>query len=1051
MATPSHYESTLEKLITDHLVQNDWHEGEKTNYSKELGLDVEELKTFIINSQLDSWTRLTSLHGSEDVSWKKFSERLAKEIDSRGAIDVLRKGVTDLGVKFSLAYFAPAHDLTPQNRINYDANRTTVTRQIRMSESKENDSVDLVFFLNGIPIATAELKSQTAGQNVKDAIRQYRFDRKPNDLIFRSRALVNFAVDENDVFMSTQLRGAGTVFLPFNQGSNGGGKAGGKGNPLDPAGERTRYFWHQVLQRDNWLRIIGSYIHVSYKIDEATGKKTGERNIIFPRFHQWHAVETLISASTATGPGVNRLAQHSAGSGKSNTISWLAHRLSVLHSKANLDSTSPLVVKGIKSNEPIFDKVIIVTDRRVLDQQLRDTVSSFDHQPGSIVSVREDAGSKNAQLRSALETKATRIIISTIQTFPVVAKTATELAGTRFAIIVDEAHSGQSGDTAKDLKLVLGRPTQEDAFAAAEEFDLQNSIVEETFEDILQKSVDARGRAENITFFAFTATPKSKTLELFGEKVESSSGEAVFIPFHQYSMKQAIEEEYILDVLKNYTTYKTYYKLANNLSTDDVEVPKGKAASALARYASLHPTNLSQKAEIIVEHFRRNTATKIDGAAKAMVVTRSRLHAVRYKQAIDEYIKEKNYRDVRTLVAFSGTVFDPAVPGVEFTEFSMNQFKSAEIPKEFAKSYQVLVVAEKYQTGFDQPLLHTMYVDKKLSGINAVQTLSRLNRTHPNKEDTFVLDFVNEADEIQESFRPYFEETSASPTDPNILFNLQHRLMSAGILHKEEMKLAVEGIFKASTSGSSALKANTDTAVERWSSLDEETKSEFKSLCRNYVAAYSFLAQIVPFKDQDLEELYFYTKMLERRLILNIGGGNVDIDDSVILTHLRTQIISSNEDLSLTQGSEEPMDPAVQEGSSGRPEDAVELLSRLIADLNERFGLNLTEADRIWFEQQQRHLANDQDVKEVAQANDYDNFEMYLESRIADSLIERHEANEDLFQAFFNQPDFQRMISKMLTMSLYNHFNPPKDGVISGARTQRLPDGSKVPSVTDLS
>ena len=1046
MTDVSHYESTLEKLICEHLSGNHWHEGSALNYSREQGLDLQELKSFICETQFSSWQRLIALHGSDEQALKKFSERLSKEIDSRGTIDVLRKGITDMGVKFHIAYFVPAHDLTPANRELYDQNRATVTRQIKMSETNVDDSIDLVFFLNGIPVATAELKAQTAGQNVKHAIKQYRTDRKPNDLIFRNRSLVNFALDENDVFMTTQLKGVSTTFLPFNKGAAGAGKAGGMGNPLDPAGEKTRYFWHEVLQRDNWLRILGSYIHVSYKVDEATGKKTGEKTVIFPRFHQWHSVEAMVEATAISGPGVNRLAQHSAGSGKSNTISWLAHRLSVLHSPAMIDANGPLAAKGIGPNEPIYDKVIVVTDRRVLDQQLRDTVASFDHQPGSIVSVREDAGSKNAQLREALETKATRIIITTIQTFPVVAKSATELAGTRFAIIVDEAHSGQSGDTAKDLKLVLGGGNSADALQAAEEFDSVNSTVEDSFEDLLEKSVAARGKADNITFFAFTATPKSKTLELFGEKAALSSGEPGYVAFHQYSMRQAIEEQYILDVLNNYTTYKTYYKLANNLGAGDIEVPKGKAASALARYASLHPTNLAQKAEIIVEHFRANTSKKIDGSAKAMVVTRSRLHAVRYKQAIDAYIADKGYQDVRTLVAFSGTVYDPDVKGSEYTEYSLNGVKSSVIPEEFAKSYQLLVVAEKYQTGFDQPLLHTMYVDKKLNGISAVQTLSRLNRIHPDKEDTFVLDFINDAEEIQEALRPYYEETTSVPTDPNILYNLQQKIMSSKIIHKDEMRLAVDGILKATTAGSSALKANTDTAVERWNLLDDETKVDFKSLCRNYVAAYSFLAQIVPFKDPELEELYYYTKMLERRLLLDNGGGTVDIDDSVVLTHLRTQIIAQSEDLSLSKGSEDPMDPAIVESSGGKKEDDTELLSKLIADLNERFGLNLTDADRIWFEQQQQHYANDPDLMEVAKANDYDNFEMHFVPLVADGLIERHEANEDLFKAFFNQPDFQRMMTRALSMSLYNHFNPPKDGVVKG-KTHRLPDGSKVPTV----
>lgn len=1045
MNNPVHLESVFETLIVEYLAATGWNTGSNTSYDQALGLDPEELRKFIEATQAAAWTKLVEMHGNEVEASSKFKKRLASEIDSRGTIDVLRKGIVDLGVKFNLAYFAPAHHMNLENLEQYKANRLTVTRQVRMSESNANDSIDLVFYLNGIVVATAELKSQTAGQNAKDAIRQFRYDRKPNDLIFRNRSLVNFALDENDVFMATQLKGATTTFLPFNQGSNGAGKAGGKGNPLNPFGEKTSYFWQELLQRDNWLRILGSYIHVSHKVDEATGKKTGERTVIFPRFHQWHGVESMVSASMIDGPGLNRLAQHSAGSGKSNTISWLAHRLSTLHSPSNMEESKSLAEKGIGPNEPLFDKVIIVTDRRVLDQQLRDTVASFDHQPGSIVSVREDAGSKNLQLREALESRASRIIITTIQTFPVVAKSATELTGSRFAVIVDEAHSGQSGDTAKDLKLVLGGGKKLDALQAAEDFDAQYSGEEVTFEELLEKSTLARGRAQNVTFFAFTATPTSKTLELFGTKITGDDGVAVYSPFHQYSMKQAIEESYILDVLRNYTTYKTYYKLANELGASDHEVPKGKAASALAKYASLHPTNLAQKAEIIVEHFRSNTSKKIDGSAKAMVVTRSRLHAVRYKQAIDAYISEKQYRDVRTLVAFSGTVFDPDSTGSEYTEFLMNHIKSSAIPEEFAKSYQVLIVAEKYQTGFDQPLLHTMYVDKKLTGITAVQTLSRLNRIHPDKEDTFVLDFVNDAGEIQEAFKPFFEATTSVPTDPNILYDLQNRIMNAGILHKDEVRMAVDGILKATTAGSTALKRNTDTAVERWRNLDEESKVDFKSLCRNYVAAYSFMAQIVPYKDSALEELYYYVKMLERRLIIG-GGGSVDIDDSVVLTHLRTQIEALNVDISLLHGSEEPMDPAVVENFGGKKEDDKALLSKLIADLNERFGLNLTDADRIWFEQQQQHYASDPDLMEVARANDYDNFEMHFVPLIADGLIERHEANEDLFKAFFNQPDFQRMMTRALSMSLYNHFNPPQDGVIKG-KTHRLPDGSRVPSI----
>lgn len=1023
MVELAHYEKTLETLICGHLGNNGWFVGSATNYSRDLGLDTVELHAFIQATQPDAWKRLISMHGSENAATTKFAKRLASEITEHGAIYVLRKGVKDLGVKIELAYFAPAHELTESLGTLYAANRLTVTRQVKMSESALDDSIDLVFFANGIPVATAELKSQTAGQNVKDAIKQYRYDRKPSDLIFRYRSLINFAVDEDDVFMTTKLQGVNTIFQPFNQGSNGPGKDGGKGNPLNPNGERTSYLWEQILQRENWLKHLGNYIHTAHLKDEATGKLSGETRTVFPRFHQWHAVESLLGATIQAGPGVNRLCQHSAGSGKSNTISWLAHRLSVLHAPANLSLDSDLAMKGVNANEPIFDKVIVVTDRRVLDQQLRDTVSSFDHQPGSIVSITEDAGAKNAQLRAALESKAARIIITTIQTFPVLAQSATALAGTRFAVIVDEAHSSQSGETAKDLKFVLGGKSAEEELKAAEEFDAANRTEEPTLEEMLESSVASRGKADNITFFAFTATPKGKTLELFGEKERDDENDDVYRPFHLYSMKQAIQEKYILDVLQNYTTYKTYYKLANGLSGQDIEVPKGAAASALARFASLHPANLAQKAEIIVEHFRANTAKKIGGSAKAMVVTRSRLHAVRYKQSIDAYITEKGYTDVRTLVAFSGTVFDPDAKELEYTEFSMNHFRSTEIPKEFAKSYQVLVVAEKFQTGFDQPLLHTMYVDKRLDGITAVQTLSRLNRTHPDKEDTFVLDFINDAEDIQEAFRPYYQETSATPTDPNILYNLQARLMGANVLVESEMEKAVAGILKGGTFGSSALKANTDPAVDRWKVLSEDDQEDFKSTCIDFIRAYSFLAQIVPFHDVELEGLYYYTKYLSRRLLTDNERSGVDVDDSVVLTHLRTEMISEEEDLSLNTGSDEALVSFSAGGRGGKYEDPKKPLSELIAAINERFGLNLTEADRIWFEQQQQHLVENAELGEVARGNDFENFEIYLEPVIEGQVIDRHEQNEALFQAFFNKPDFQRMMIKAMSVSLYEHFN----------------------------
>jgi type I restriction enzyme R subunit len=653
--------------------------------------------------------------------------------------------------------------------------------------------------------------------------------------------VVHFAVDPNTVEMTTELAGEKTVFRPFNLGSGGPGEDGGKGNRANPHGHSTAYLWEQVWERRTWLDLLATFAHVEKRTvtDPVSGKQTVRRTLVFPRFHQWHAVRRLLDTARVEGPGRSYLIQHSAGSGKSNTIAWLAHGLSRLHTP-HTDARDDL-----GPDVPVFDKTVAITDRVVLDRQMQDTVTGFSHTPGSIVTIGD--GKTSADLRAALESVQARVIITTLQKFSVVAQAATDLAGTRFAVVVDEAHSSQTGEAAKDLKAVLGEAEAEDA------------------EDALAASVAARGRQPNLSFFAFTATPKAKTLELFGERVLEPDGSERLRSFHLYSMRQAIEEGYILDVLRGYTTYSTYYRLANGLS-EDPELPKGKAASALARFVSLHETNLAQKAETVVEHFRADTRSRLGGRAKAMVVTRGRLHAVKYHAAISAYVEKKGYRDVRALVAFSGTVTDPDTK-VEYREPLLNGFGEKELPQRFASGdYQVLVVAEKYQTGFDQPLLHTMYVDKNLSGVNAVQTLSRLNRMHPGKTDTFVLDFANSAEEIQEAFAPYYTQTSATPTDPNVLYNLSGRLDAAGVLHPDEVKAGVQAILAGAQDGSAALHAALDPAVARFAALDEQDAEEFRDALTAYLRAYAFLGQVVPFADTHLEELYYYGKYLLTKL-----------------------------------------------------------------------------------------------------------------------------------------------------------------------------------------
>lgn len=1018
-------ESTFEASIAEHLTEHSgWIEGDPAEYDRTLAMNPDELIRFVESTQPKDWAKLVGMQGGWPQAVDRFTKYVASEVSARGLVDVLRRGVKTMGTTMKVAYFAPAHDLTPELRKLADANRLSVTRQVHHSESNPQDSVDLTLSLNGLPVATAELKTEFTNQDMDDAVAQYRFDRNPNDLIFRERAVVHFAVDQDTVAMTTKLAGKATRFLPFNQGSAGPGRDGGKGNPANPDGPRSAYLWETVWQRDNWLNILGSYVHVATdKWTDDAGKTHKSKTTIFPRYHQWDSVEKLLAAAKVDGPGSNKLIQHSAGSGKSNSIAWLAHGLSRLHTPNDVKLLDKhAVAAGLGANEPVFDKVIIVTDRVVLDRQLQSTVTGFDHTPGMIETI--DKHKTSEDLRGALEGKKARIIVTTLQKFPVVAQAATALSGSRFAVIADEAHSSQTGEAVKDLKAVLSGKTGDDALQAAELADGESEAAGGDIEDALVASAQTRGKQSNLTFFAFTATPKSKTLEMFGELITDPAGDERYVAFHLYSMRQAIEEGFILDVLANYTTYKTYYRLANGLGGDDPVLPKGKAASALARYVSLHPTNLAQKAEIIVEHFRKHTAPKIGGRAKAMVVTRSRLHAVKYWQAITDYITAKGYDagtdPVRALVAFSGTVIDPDVPNVEYREALLNGFGEGELPKRFATDdYQVLVVAEKYQTGFDEPLLHTMYVDKRLDGIKAVQTLSRLNRTRADKQDTFVLDFANDVETIQEAFRPYYTQSVASPTDSNILYTLQRRIDEPNILDPAEVERGVNAILTGGTKGSAELNAAIDPAVDRFEALDDEEEQEgFRTALRDFCRTYAFLAQIMPFTDADLERLYYYGKYLLTRLPTTDAGGAIHLDGSVILTHLRTELIAEQEDASLEEGSDEPL-PGLGDGGGKQNTPVEEHLSELINAMNERFGLNLTDADRIWFEQQQQTLAEDHTVRAAAQGNDLKQFEVYILPRMDELIANRHNANDELFRAYFDKPEFKSLMAETMVKALY--------------------------------
>jgi len=1026
-------EAAFEDSIEAHLLANGWGKGNAKGYDVGLGLMPIELVAFLQVSQPDEWGQLCSRLGGIAVAAGKVAKYVGDQLTKRGTVDVLRRETKMNGVSFRVAFFAPANGLTPSLWQRYDANRLSVVRQLHHSESNPADSLDMTLFVNGIPTATAELKNPLTQQRVAHAMKQYQRDRNPSDLIFKHRTVVHFAVDPNQAYMTTRLAGEATRFLPFNQGSGGAGERGGAGNPPNPDGYETAYLWERVWQRDAWLGLLGDFVHIE-DVYDADGKKTADTVTLFPRFHQWDAVQKLLAATRTTGPGVNRLVQHSAGSGKSNTIAWTAHNLSRLHTPSmHGELTEEVKAAGLGIDQPIFNKVIVITDRVVLDRQLQATVTSFEHTPGTIVKIDEDS----QQLRSALAGNTARIIITTLQKFPVVAEAAAQsggkVAGQRFAVIIDEAHSSTSGEAMKDMKKVLGERADEqtvlvtaeqaaDALSVAEVAEAKAEAEAGDATDLIAASMTARGKQSNLAFFAFTATPKPKTLELFGETVTVADGGQVHKAFHLYSMRQAIEEEFILDVLANYITYDTYYRLANTEPSEDPDVPTSKASAALARFVSLHPTNLAQKAEIIIEHFRQKTAAKIGGHAKAMVVTRSRLHAVRYKNAIDAYLKKQGYdtgpHKITALVAFSGTVIDPASPEVSYTEAMMNGFGESQLSKRFAsEDYQVLVVAEKYQTGYDQPLLHTMYVDKKLAGVKAVQTLSRLNRIHPGKTDTFVLDFANKAEEIQDAFGPFFEQSTATPTDPNLLYTLQRAITDANVIHPDEQAAAIEALLSGGSAKQKVIYANLNPAVDRFTVLEDEAQDTFRHALKSYVRAYSFLAQVMPWTERDLESLYLYGRALQPLLPAAPGDPLPQISDAVLLTHLRTEAQGEGENWSLTSGSDEPGVALPGGGAGAAYESPTGKLSELIATLNEKFGMNLTDADKVWFQQQKQAVKDNETARVVALNNDRDQYGVVLEKIAEDAIIERHESNGQLFNAYFEKPGFREALMEYLASS----------------------------------
>ena len=980
------FEDAIEESLIDH---GGYLKSIPSNFDPVFGLDTAELFAFIGATQPKEWEGLLGRYGRDpDAAQSGFAKRLATELDSRGTVEVLRHGIVDLGVTIWLAFFKPAHGLTEALTTLYDQNRVTVTRQFPYDPGSHK-TIDLALLVNGIPTATAELKNHLTNQTIEHAVEQYRQDRDPFNVTLSRRALVHFAVDPDSVAMTTRLAGEDTRFLPFNLGHNGG-----RGNPPNPDGHRTSYLWERVWTRDAWMDILARFINVERPSQGSLAVRKAAEVVIFPRYHQWDAVLNLESHAKANGAGQSYLIEHSAGSGKSNTIAWAAHRLSNLHDA---------------SDTKVFDKVFVITDRLILDKQLQETIYQFEHARGVVVKIDKDSN----QLAEAITGEQARIIITTLQKFPFILKKVGDLPSRRYAVIVDEAHSSQTGETAKDLRLVLGA-TEEQELTAAEVEDA-GYIAEaiDPVEEALAKAVGARGKQENLSFLAFTATPKAKTLEMFGTWHEETQH---FEPFHLYSMRQAIEEGFILDVLANYTTYQTYWKIEKAVA-DDPAYEAPKARRAIAQFVSLHPYNLAQKAQIIIEHFRGHTTAKIGGKAKAMVVTASRLHAVRYKQALDAYIAKMKYSDLATLVAFSGTVTDKGLP---YTESQMNGFPESQTAEEFGGAdYQVLIMAEKFQTGFDQPLLHTMYVDKVLTGLNAVQTLSRLNRIHPEKDSTFVLDFRNDTETITKAFEPYYGRTVAPPTDPNLLWDTRSQLDQYDMLRIDEIEATVAVLVTMSESKDHGqLYALLDPAVERFKALPEEDRLGFKDALDKFVRTYSFLSQIVSFGDSKLEQDYRYCRALASRLRDETTVERLDLGTKVELSHLRSEVTFEGS-LSLDANTGE-VKSVFGEGRGSQQEPDIEPLSQIIDELNERFGLNLDQRDQLLFDQFEETWLADPEMAAQAKNNTIENFRLVFDRMFMGTVVGRMDDNEAIFKRVLDDEEFRQVLLDYYAAKVYS-------------------------------
>lgn len=1013
------FETYVEEILA---TTGNWKPGDITAWDKERAIFPAQIIAFIQDTQPKLWEQMRALHGTGLESLIVVG--LVKELEIKGSLHVLRHGFKFYGKTFRLAYFKPAHGLNDEVLGLFAMNRLTVTRQVPCHPG-DNSTIDLVFAVNGLPVATCELKNPATGQTWRHAVRQYKESRDPRAplFLFKKRALVHFAADSEEVHMTTRLDKEGTYFLPFNRGSHPGQIQCGAGNPQHKSGYRTGYFWESVLEFESFLNILGHFIFLEKretKVDDGRGgyRHLTKETMIFPRYHQLDAVRQLVSAARADKTGHNYLIQHSAGSGKTNSISWLSHRLASLHDR---------------QDNKIFDCVVVITDRQVLDRQLQDAIYQIEHAQGVVKAIDEDS----RQLAQAL-VDGTKIVVTTLQKFPFVLRGLLRVAGAekiddpseeerqqakeweaeianrKYAVIVDEAHSSQTGDTARELKMILG--------ALAKPDDPEKEV---DWEDGLNKVMESRGRQPNLSFFAFTATPKGKTLELFGHNGPTGKKKA----FHIYSMRQAIQEGFILDVVRNYTTYATYYQLVKAIE-DDPTFPKKKAARALGKFMSLHEYNIEQRIEVIVEHYQRHVRSHLGGRAKAMVVTSSRLHAVRYMLAFQRYIKENGYTNIHALVAFSGKVKDPDT-GLEYTEPGMNidiitgkPISEKALPGRFASpDYHVLLAANKYQTGFDEPLLQAMYVDKRLDGVQAVQTLSRLNRKIPGKQPPFVLDFVNKAEDIYRAFKPYYNATSLQEdSDYKQLDALKHELDEVQVYYWSDVEAFAKIFYqppeKQKPGDHARMEKLIQPAVDRFNAIQEEDKrGAFRDKLGDYVRLYSFLSQIMPYTDPALEMLYSYGRFLLPHLRVD-RSDTLKLGQEVGLQYYRLQRTYAGV-IDLEEG-EAPGVRSPTDVGTGRAKDEKAPLSEIIKVLNERFGTNFTDEDRLFFEQIKERAARDEQVIQLRRANPFDKFQLALRKLIEELMVQRMSENDKIVTRYMADQEFGSAAFSVLSKEIYD-------------------------------